>query len=49
MWVASRGDLGVRKFAILWILFGSGMRINEVPQLLVSDVMYLSGALKKHL
>jgi len=47
MWVASRGDLGVRNVAILWMLFGSGMRINEVPQLLVSDVVYPSGALKK--
>lgn len=52
MWVASRGDLsrgdlGVRNVAVLWMLFGSGMRINEVPQLLVSDVVYPSGALKK--
>lgn len=48
MWVAGRSEaLGRRNVAILWMLFGAGMRINEVPQLLVSDVVYPSGALKR--
>jgi len=46
LFVASRGDLGRRNVAIFWMLFGSGMRINEVGQLKVSDVYYPSGELK---
>ena len=40
MWVASGGNLGRRNVAIMWMLFGSGMRINEVAKLKVSDVYY---------
>ena len=47
LWRAARGDLGVRNVAIVWMLFGSGMRINEVAQLKVSDVFRPDGELKK--
>lgn len=46
LFVASRGDLGRRNVAILWMLFGTGMRINEVAQLTVADVLYPTGELK---
>jgi len=46
--VASKGELGRRNVAIMWMLFGSGMRITEVGQLKVSDVYYPDGELKKH-
>ncbi len=46
LFVASRGKLGRRNVAILWMLFGSGMRINEVAQLKVSDVYYPDGEMK---
>ncbi|MCG7875165.1 MAG: site-specific integrase [Candidatus Thiodiazotropha endolucinida] len=48
LFVASRGDLGRRNVAILWMLFGTGMRINEVAQLIVSDVIYPTGKLKNY-
>lgn len=47
MWRASRGELGRRNVAIVWMLFGSGMRINEVAQLKVKDVYRPDGELKK--
>jgi integrase/recombinase XerD len=47
LWRASRGELGNRNVAIIWMLFGAGMRINEVAQLKVSDVFWPSGDLKK--
>ena len=47
LWRASRGDLGRRNVAITWMLFGSGMRINEVAQLKVKDVYRPDGELKK--
>lgn len=47
LWRASRGDLGRRNVGITWMLFGSGMRINEVAQLLVKDVYRPDGELKK--
>ncbi len=34
LWAASRGELGRRNVAIIWMLFGSGLRVNEVAQLL---------------
>ena len=46
LFVASRGELGHRNVAIMWMLFGSGLRINEVAQLKVSDVYYPNGELK---
>ncbi len=46
LFVASRGNLGRRNVAIMWMLFGTGMRINEVAQLKVSDVFYPDGKLK---
>lgn len=47
LFVASRGDLGRRNVAIMWMLFGTGLRINEVAQLKVSDVFYPNGELKR--
>lgn len=47
LWAASRGDLGHRNVAVIWMLFGSGMRVNEVAHLLVSDVFYSDGQLKE--
>ncbi|MCF6256389.1 MAG: site-specific integrase [Gammaproteobacteria bacterium] len=46
LFVASRGELGRRNVSILWMLFGTGLRINEVAQLKVSDAYYPSGELK---
>ena len=46
LFVASRGELGRRNVSILWMLFGTGMRINEVAQLKVSDAYYPTGELK---
>lgn len=46
LFVASKGELGRRNVSILWMLFGTGMRINEVAQLKVSDTYYPSGELK---
>jgi len=47
LWVASKGDLGKRNVVIIWMLFGSGLRINEVAKLLIKDVFYPTGELKK--
>lgn len=47
LWAASRGELGRRNVAVIWMLFGSGMRVNEVAHLLVSDVFYSDGQLKE--
>lgn len=47
LWSASRGDLGRRNVAVIWMLFGSGMRVNEVAHLKVSDVFYRDGGLKE--
>ena len=47
LFVASKGELGRRNVAIMWMLFGSGLRISEVGQLKVSDVYYPNGELKK--
>ena len=47
IWRAYRGELGVRNVAIVWMLFGSGMRINEVAQLKIKDVCWPTGELKK--
>lgn len=47
LWRAYRGELGRRNVAITWMLFGSGMRINEVAQLKVKDVYRPDGELKK--
>ena len=47
LWRASKGELGRRNVAITWMLFGAGMRINEVAQLKVKDVYFKDGELKK--
>jgi integrase len=47
LWMASRGDLGKRNIAIIWMLFGSGLRINEVAKLTRKDLLTPSGTLKK--
>jgi integrase len=47
LWAASRGDLGKRNVVVCWMLFGSGLRINEVAHLKVSDVIYRDGTIKE--
>lgn len=47
LWVASKGNLGMRNVAIIWLLFGSGLRVNEVAQLRVKDLFYKDGSIKK--
>jgi integrase/recombinase XerD len=39
LWQSSRGSLGKRNVAIIWMLFGSGCRINEVAKFKVSDLI----------
>lgn len=39
LWQSSRGSLGKRNVAIIWMLFGSGLRINEVAKIKVSDLI----------
>ncbi|WP_395339300.1 tyrosine-type recombinase/integrase [Ningiella sp. W23] len=39
LWMASGGNLGKRNVAIIWMLFGSGMRINEVAKLKIKDLL----------
>jgi len=46
LFVASRGIHGVRNISIIWMLFGSGLRIGEVAKLKVSDIYYPDGELK---
>lgn len=46
LWMASRGGLGKRNVAIIWMLFGSGLRVNEIAKLKVSDLVRESGELK---
>ena len=46
LWTASQGEAGARNVAIMWMLFGSGCRINEVAQLKVKDIYYATGELK---
>ena len=46
LWQSSRGGLGKRNAAIIWMLFGSGMRINEVAYLTVQDLIRDTGELK---
>jgi len=47
LWRASKGELGKRNVAITMMLFGSGLRINEVAKLKVKDVFRSNGELKK--
>jgi len=46
LWSASRGATGPRNVALLWMLFGSGLRINEAAQLKVKDIFDADGELK---
>lgn len=46
LWSASRGVTGRRNVALIWFLFGSGCRINEVSQLKVNDIFHKDGQLK---
>ncbi len=39
LWMASNGSLGKRNIAIIRMLFGSGIRINEVVKLKVYDLL----------
>ena len=48
LFVASRGNLGRRNVAIMWMLFGTGMRITEVATLKIFDVCYPTGELKRN-
>lgn len=46
LWLASRGNLGKRNVAFIWMLFGAGMRVTEAARLKNSDIMYSNGELK---
>lgn len=46
LWQARRGSLGYRNVAIVWMLFGSGLRVNEVAKLTVADLVHKSGDIK---
>lgn len=46
LWMASHGSLGHRNVAIIWMLFGSGLRINEVAKLKIKDIIRESGELR---
>ncbi|MFT6101384.1 MAG: integrase [Arenicella sp.] len=46
LWRASQGQFGRRNVAITMMLFGSGMRIGEVGQLRVKDILYKNGEIK---
>jgi integrase/recombinase XerD len=46
LWQSSRGSLGKRNVAVIWMLFGSGLRINEVAKLKVSDLIRESNELR---
>ena len=47
LWAASRGATGERNVALLWMLFGSGLRINEAAQLTIKDIFRKTGELKE--
>ncbi|MCU7919048.1 MAG: site-specific integrase [Candidatus Thiodiazotropha sp. (ex Epidulcina cf. delphinae)] len=47
LWAASRGETGKRNIALIWMLFGSGLRINEAAQLKVKDIYHPTGELKQ--
>ena len=47
LFVSSKGELGRRNVAIMWMLFGSGLRVTGVGQLKVSDIYYPDGELKR--
>jgi len=47
LWIASKGEAGPRNVALIWMLFASACRINEVAQLKVKDIYYRTGDLKK--
>ena len=46
LWSASIGATGPRNVALLWMLFGSGLRINEAAQLKIKDIFDSDGELK---
>ena len=46
LWQSSRGSLGKRNVGIVWMLFGSGLRINEVAKLTIQDLLRDSGELR---
>lgn len=46
IWQSRRGSLGYRNVAIVWMLFGSGLRVNEVAKLTVADLVHESGDIK---
>jgi len=47
LFASSKGELGRRNIAIMWMLFGFGLRVMEVGQLKVSDGYYPDGELKR--
>lgn len=47
LWAASRGDTGKRNVALIWMLFGSGLRINEIAQLQIGDIYHPTDELKQ--
>jgi integrase/recombinase XerD len=47
LWASSRGETGTRNVALIWMLFGSGLRINEAAQLTIKDIYFPTGDLKE--
>lgn len=47
LWAAGKGVTGTRNVALIWMLFGSGLRINESAQLKVKDIYFPTGELKQ--
>ena len=47
LWAANKGETGKRNVALIWMLFGSGLRINESAQLKIKDIYYPTGELKQ--
>ena len=47
LWAANKGETGKRNVALIWMLFGSGLRINECAQLKIKDIYFKNGELKQ--
>jgi len=46
LFMASKGRNGIRNQAMIWMLYGSGLRVGEVAQIKIRDVFTKSGTLK---
>ena len=47
LYMAAKGNNGIRNVAIIWTLYGSGLRVGEVAQIEIRDVLTASGNLKR--